>query len=401
MEECHTSLKEYEEKIHQLKIALEEKTQLHDSYQLEICYLQQSLEQEKQKLRVRIQSIKSLEEDIVTVQHKHQEEIAHSLAIEQSKEVAERELHELGKRLFEEVDDMISIEKEQKQKIQATVDSITKELESTQNELKAVQLELNVLREDMMDRSSEGHESHEDNQIESHSPGNYILRAQLDLSNLVNHEPSRIKLETDDLMMAEFKEFWDTIDTVPLRKLSNLSFMKLCLKSDIEPCLRFGPQPRLTAKKIIDTILSKSCFIEVADPDYFLRKMNTPVPAKTRLWDRFTAITQDTLSCQACGREVDTKNKKAEVYKFRLSYFDEWSCIDRYCRDRILAVNEFYTFLRRLRVGVYKNRSLSEVNEECNQLRLQMMLSRMGSLPLMLNTFGLDSTKLGTASSGS
>jgi len=376
-------------KLHQLHQQQTDTHQTYQSNQYQISYLQQSLEQEKQKLRVRLQSIESLKEDIVTVKHKVQEEKDHAVKIEQSKNVAQRELHELGRRLFEEVDDMICIEKEQKCKIQAVVDQVREELKSTHQDLEQVQSELAVLRKTM---TSSDEPSVEEWHVQEH----HLLRSQLDLLTLVYQQPSLIRTDPDHLLLDEFKEFCNTIHTVPLRKLCLLSFMKLCLKSDIEPCLRFGPQPKMAARKIIDAVLANSCFIEPASASYFIQKMDQAPVVKTRLWDRFTASVPEGLGCQACGRVVQNE----EVWKFRISYFDEWSCIDRYCRDRIVSVMEFYTFLRRLRIGVYNEREFVEVYDECTRLRLQMSMTRMGSLPWMLGGFRLDSSRLGTASSG-
>jgi chromosome segregation ATPase len=346
-------------------------------------------------------SIDSLRHDIIAVETKHKDEMLHTIAIEQSKENVENELHDLTQRLFEEANQMVLKEKEEKQELQKLFDGTKIDLNETETELGFVQAELQKLKDDMVD-------SNECVAMDSHASTstvhqNYLLRAQLDM-NTMHHQNddehaaaitttttttttniNKLEIEAveDDTLVAEFQQFRETIDTVPLRKIQTLPFMKLCLKSDIEPCLRFGPNPKLSAKKISDAILVKSCFVEPCPPGFATEEMNQrqkknqEKAAKSRLWERFSNPTHSFFGCPACGRVIDPDQRDHILsWRFRISYFDEWSCIDRFCRDRIASVIEFYTFLRRLKVGVYKDAPLLGVYRECSRLKAQMFLSR-------------------------
>ncbi|KAI8889425.1 hypothetical protein K501DRAFT_208410 [Backusella circina FSU 941] len=390
-----SNLKKHTEQVHSLSHELDTKTTALDKVET---------------------SIDSLRHDIIAVETKHKDEMLHTIAIEQSKKKVEIELHELTQRLFEEANQMVLKEKKEKQEIQKLFNITEKDLNEAETELGLVQAELQKLRHDMVDNS----ESVAMDISPSTVHQDYLLRAQLDMSTMhhqhaIGHatttnknkwEALEIEAVEDDALVAEFQQFRETIDTVPLRKIQTLPFMKLCLKSDIEPCLRFGPNPKLSAKKISDAILVKSCFVEACPDGFATEEMNqrqkkNEENAKTRLWERFSNPTHSFFGCPACGRVIDPDQRDQILcWRFRISYFDEWSCIDRFCRDRIASVIEFYTFLRRLKVGVYKDAPLLGVYRECSRLKAQMFLSRMGSLPMALEGVGLDSSKIGPASAG-
>ncbi|KAI8086596.1 uncharacterized protein BX664DRAFT_360113 [Halteromyces radiatus] len=274
----------------------------------------------------------------------------------------------------------------------------------------------------------------------------FLIRAKMDLAALQEDQyflDENLQLETfeDDQQLTDFREFMDsaTSTTFSLRKLHGLPFIKLCVADDIEPCLRFGPHPKMTnSKKILEAIQIKTCFVEKCPPGFvreqaaILRKERLAKKAKPSLWDKFSVTTslstpsssssssplssplsssstttttsparssdeatmsptildqRHYMSCSTCGRRVLDNEEDPSImekelgFRFRISYFDEWACIDRYCADRLNSVIAFYTFLRQLRLGHYKDRSLMDVYQECSRLRLVMFLSRLGALP--------------------
>ncbi|KAI8084106.1 uncharacterized protein B0P05DRAFT_536182 [Gilbertella persicaria] len=400
----HHDLEIQRTKALNLRSQLEEKQAQAEKHAQERQHLQATLDDDKKKLDKTMTNIESLTQDIDIVKSKHKGEIEHTIAIEQSKKCVEIELHELTQKLFEEANHLVLAEKQRKMEIQAEHDYVRSQLEQSESELMTVQAELNVLREQMKSTNETPISTHE----------NYILRAQLDMAYLLQQQqeqPVEIsELYHDPLLLNEFEQFIVTMKTTPLSKLASLPFMKQCLKSDIEPCLRFGPSPKITTKKISDAILVKSCFLESCPPGFVEKKLNQPTEkVRTSLWDRFSSSSNTTnmlqatcLYCQACGRVIyDKQNSQEEgevtIWRFRISYFDEWALIDRYCHDRIVSVMEFYTFLRRLKVGVYKEFDMPFLYKEFYKLQLQMMLSRMGALPTILGEFGLDPNRIGMA----
>ncbi|KAI9021656.1 hypothetical protein CLU79DRAFT_835530 [Phycomyces nitens] len=340
-----------------------------------------------------VAGIVSLKNDLKVFNLKCLEEMSQIETIQRSKERAKRELEELGQRLFEEANHMVRLERREKERIQATNDHHASELKRTQTRLGATQKELEALRRNMeaKDTTSDG-------------PLDTFTRTRIDLARL-HGEPLRVQWvppNEDNGMLAEFHEFALALPNVSLRKLHSLKFMKHCLGDDIEPCLRMGPSPLVTSRKIIDAVVVKTCFVE-ACPKGFARGQaerhlqEEAVAATASLWERF-AFSPHVSGCQACGRSSQQPEELS--YRFRVSYFDDWACIDRYCRDRLASVISFYDFIRRLRTGVYQHRSLWDIYQECVCLRLQMFLSRMGALPVVLEASGLNSSIIGKASTG-
>lgn len=371
------------ELIYTLQSQIEDKQSFHHKSTKDVLLLQKTFATRQQQLKTTLEQIQSLQEDIAIVQLKHKDEIAHASAIDLSKKGVENELHDLTQKLFEEANAMVLAEKQQKLQLQQEHDHIKLLLDRSKTELSATQAQLQTLRTAM---AVQQQNTTTTNSNTTHE--NYILRAQLDMSSLLKH-PQPIMIQTayrDELLLDEFQQFITSLPTVPLTKLASLPFMKLCLKSDIEPCLRFGPNPKITCKKMIDSILAKTCFVETC-PSGYLEKVKAmavmPVKVKTRLWDRFSTSTESIpndgrLSCQACGRISNEDDDEQETlgWRFRISYFDEWSLIDKYCHDRIVSAIEFYTFIRELRVGTFKHMELHEIFAECSRLRLQTLLSR-------------------------
>lgn len=391
-------------KIEKLKAEVAEKQAQYQLNQKELNSLQTKYTNAQQAVIEMTDKITSLTGDIEIVQLKHKDEIAHTIEIEHSKKLVEIELHDLTQKLFEEANRIVLVEKEEKLAIQLQHDKVDNELTEAEWKLKNVQLELDQLRKDMTEKDEELNfpssqpQSSRSSFITTHE--NYLLRAQLDMSSLLKDDtPEPIEINDDyhqqvhdNTLLTEFQQFMDSIQSVSLSKLSTLPFMKLCMKTDIEPCLRFGPSPKISAKKITDAILVKTCLVEECPPSFLEEKIKAltarvePVKVRTSLWDRFSSSSSNTtttnttnsqggmtLACQACGRSID---EKYDCWRFRISYFDEWSLIDRYCYDRIASVIEFYTFLRKLKIGAYNHVELFQVYQDCSKLKLQMFLSR-------------------------
>ncbi|KAI9275347.1 hypothetical protein BY458DRAFT_507164 [Sporodiniella umbellata] len=335
--------------------------------------------------------IGSLQHDLRVLQEKWDEEAAQVKAIQTSKEIGRRELEELTQKLFEEAESMVHIEKAEQALLDKENQRLTSHLHQVRGELETASGELNLLKRQMTQ--------------ENEQPAylDAYLRAQLDILTACSSPlEAQVEAVEDDSALMGFSDFMQTAGQTPLRKLHSLKYMKYAVREDVEPCLRFGPQPRIAAKKIVDAILVKTCFVEecpegFVDEQYLRQKQEV---ATASLWERFT---QSSIfsGCQACGRNV-TKDERESVlkYRFRISYFDEWACVDRYCRDRLVAVIEFYSFIRHMRAGLYKHRSLHELYQQMSLLRLQMFLARMGALPYLLSSSHLSPQRVTTAFHG-
>lgn len=328
------------------------------------------------------QGIESLQHDLKILKSKCKEETCQVQEIQESKENIEKELEELSAKLTEEADIMIVIEKQGQEILKRENEELEKELKSAEMKLKEASSQLKLIRnkmgqhDDIMNHTLD--EQPQQQQVESNVIDTYT-RAQVE-TILMHGLDMGLHMDTleDDGALMDFNDFIQLLYKTPLRKVHSLKYMRYCIRDDIEPCLRFGPNPRLATRKIMDSILVKSCFIEEC-PEGFVTEQairQLKEEASASLWERFTTSTVF-LGCQACGRNMDKQSRVSLLkYRFRISYFDEWACIDRYCRDRLLAVIEFYLFIRHLRAGAYKHRSVHELYQQSIRLKLQMFLTR-------------------------
>lgn len=363
------------ERIRSLETQLDERQSLLKSYTKNVNTLNAQYTRRQQQSDTTTFKIESLRQDINFLKTKHKDEIAHTIEIEQSKKGVEIELHDLSQKLFEEANALVLAEKKEKMILKQEHDQVKLQLENSQTELTAVQAELHTLREAMTNYPQEATTAKTTHE-------NYMLRAQLDMATLLDvPQPVEINpnIQNDDLLLQEFNSFIKSLELTSMAKLNSLPFMKYCLKSDIEPCLKFG---KTTTKRLLDAIISKTCLIEECPQEFIDAKKKLPpikTKQKSRLWGFSSSSlpsiesTIPLLSCYTCGKELE--EEEDQMWRFRTSYFDEWTLIDGYCRDRINSVIDFYTWLRRLKLNE-KKMEVDEVYEEYTRLQLQMLLSR-------------------------
>ncbi|KAK4520349.1 Arf GTPase arl1 [Mucor velutinosus] len=193
--------------------------------------------------------------------------------------------------------------------------------------------------------------------------------------------------------------FYYTHPQIVLPPAQQSEYIMQCEKEDIEPCLGFGnPESRMCVKVMMEYMLHKPCFIEHITLDV---ARNIPPPTNAissayyrPLWERWsvntyysaTSATTSTLSnlpetkqleCASCGRKTNLKQPSTQkFYRFRLVEEDDWLLIDHDCRNRLVAVCDFYSFIRNIQLGLYQNRSFHDLYQENVQLRLKMFYSR-------------------------
>ncbi|KAL0091399.1 hypothetical protein F4703DRAFT_1838958 [Phycomyces blakesleeanus] len=396
-----------------------------DSLETELTNLRECHETKQDALVSCIDQMHSLRHDLKVVEQKYQAEVSKIETIKQATKGVQLEMEDLTERLFEEVHNMMQIEQAEKKLLQVSHDALEDQLKETQNALELVTDELETVRQAMTLVGDQVASNTENLRVYTHDTSAFALssmaRAHHDLAELHNLELyTEMQDFKDTSLVDEFGRFMGVLGTISLRQLYADPFMKHCLREDIEPCLRFGNQPRVTSKKIIEAIQVKTCFVEVCPKGFANSQASMeatnggsygtrPQPVSsmsttTRLWSRFSSSNTATPSfsgCGACGRHVPKDEREAVLkYRFRISYFDPWTCIDRYCRDRLMSVIEFFLFIRAIRMGSYRQRPVEAIYEECMRLKLQMFLARMGSLAPTLQEIGLDSSSVGKASVG-
>ncbi|CAO3570892.1 unnamed protein product [Mortierella alpina] len=397
------------EDIEQTNFRLAEEQKRASAEAIEAEVLRKKVEDLEDALDAKTDDYLSAQRDLAILNDKYVDEIEKVAELQLAKEMVEGELEELSRTLFEEANGMVASEARARHQLELTRKHLELELKDAQERLAAETSQLKELKtkmEAMMDTQPHSKRSSTD-------PSN---RASVDLAQLfglnkisvpeaVAEEPATA-IAIDGHLMHEFKEFVAQSSTVRLAKIHSLPFMRHCQDEDVEPCLRFGANPRISARKLTEGICSNTCYIEETTPEQVkeyermvLAAQQPPSPArnsmsnKNMLWERLQ--TQYALyqapkgGCQTCGRSGPL------THRYRLATADEWNFIDRFCRDRIVAACEFYIFIRNIRAGLYSTRTIEDLYSESLRLRLQMFYARAGVLPIMLSELGVASQSIG------
>ncbi|KAG2177549.1 hypothetical protein INT44_008061 [Umbelopsis vinacea] len=356
LKETHQERQERLNQVRELRLRVRDETTQTVRQSLKIEKQQKTIERLIKDIATRIADTEALVIDKGQLKEKLEEERAHLAKIQNDKVEIEQELAELSTNLLEEANGMVAIEQKERQELEKQSSQVRSQLELIQQKLEGEQKQLEELREKMMQ--------------------NVQVEAVEDVE-----QDSKI----DDMVMNEFKDFLAAVSITPAKKLHTISFVRNCLAEDIEPCLRFNPSSRMSSKKIVDAMATNSCFIEVMPTGFsdeqFTQKLTADQPlrisaSRSMIWDMLTTSGTETTaeSCMACGRTATL------THRFRISFFDDWACIDRHCRDRIVTANAFYQFIRNIRHNRYRDRSIYDLYQDSVQLRLQMLLARNGML---------------------
>ncbi|KAI8639651.1 hypothetical protein BD408DRAFT_421079 [Parasitella parasitica] len=389
IQELLTEKVQYEKEIESLQEQLHIEQRNIEEQLIKIGQLNTRIEQVMSELDGQTANFQSLQNDMEILNDKYVDEIERVAEIQHSKDMVESELEDLSRRLFEEANGMVANEKREKYNLEIAQKHLENQLQETRDRLGAEQMQLKELRKRMEDMM----EVEKSDMVVPKTPDHVKDITSLLAERMTLHEQKNAHI--DAMMLDEFQGFVKTGTAVSLKKIHTIPFMKSCQDEDVEACLRFGPNSRLSARKMNEAIVLNTCFIEESPQGFAEEQAKRAIGelplkisgAKSLMWERFSSNNQATVfsGCQACGRNDGT----ALPYRFRISYFDDWACIDRFCRDRLVAVCEFYVLIRNIRQGLYNNRSISDLYHEAMRLRLQMFYARMGALPWTLRTSGV------------
>ncbi|KAG0043291.1 RAB3A interacting protein [Gryganskiella cystojenkinii] len=402
------------EELEQTTIRLAEEQKRASAESIEAEILRKKVEDLEDALDSKTDDYLSAQRDLAVLNDKYVDEIEKVAELQLAKEMVEGELEELSRTLFEEANGMVATEARARHQLELTRKHLELELKDAQERLAAETSQLKELKQ-KMEAMMDTHTTSQSKRS-STDPSN---RGSVDLAQLFGLNkisvPEQIPEEQqqpttaiaiDGQLMHEFKEFVAQSSTVRLAKIHSLPFMRHCQDEDVEPCLRFGSNPRISARKLTEGICSNTCYIEETTPEQVqeyermvLAAQQPASPArnsmsnKNLLWERLQ--TQYALyqapkgGCQTCGRSGPLS------HRYRIATADEWSYIDRFCRDRLVAACEFYIFIRNIRAGLYSTRTIEDLYSESLRLRLQMFYARAGVLPIMLSELGVTSQSIG------
>ncbi|KAI8992636.1 hypothetical protein BDB01DRAFT_717410 [Pilobolus umbonatus] len=406
-------------RLEEYKESLSLEKQSSCQFQRDIITLTKKIEDMADQLSIKSQHYHALENDIIVLQKKYITEREEMEKIKQAKVDIEDELEDLSQKLFEEANSMVAIEKREKYLLEIQCNHLKEELQRCRKQKESAESHLNQLKSKMGELEEEHRRGSlasatestlsDDNLTVTSHGDDYVEGGRgpsRDLIGLFENEDIITDNDMNPLIVKEFREFVNDHREIPIRKINTMSYIRMTIAEDIEPCLQFGPFPRMNSKKLYEAIALNTCFIEETPYNFVeeqvKRSSESPLkisPLKNMLWERLSHsnTTENFVGCQACGR-TGSPNNSFLSYRFRISLLDDWACIDKYCRDRLMAVCEFYNFARNIRQGYYNGRSLNDLYQESLRLKIQMFYARMGLLPQTLIKMGVDNDSIIRAS---
>ncbi|KAH6587971.1 hypothetical protein BASA50_010990 [Batrachochytrium salamandrivorans] len=398
----------------------------------EMSRLREKSEMLEEMLDHKQYELTQIKRDLETLGEKLIDEIEKRAELQHSKETVQDELEELTKSLFEEANSMVANEARQRHEVQAREQSMAAELGETKIRLQMEQAQLRELRIRMAEVQKEQVRL----QVATTTTG-YSSNTAGSTSRLQQQSSalgsSLSASSAQDLSGTK----GDHAETTKVNKLHSLVFMRNVLEDDVTPCLRFGGNPRTSTKKFIDAIVAHTCFVEqmsldqmeelktrdarqtqlaaekehaarhpeasadgnshsgsshaATEPKHQSQKASTPgqgLFSKTVI-ERLThalssanlpgmSLGDKTLAgpagCSTCGRDEEYR------FHFRISDVSEdtWFPICLNCRDRLVAVCDFYSFVRDMRQGLYTTRPAQDLYMEVLSLKSAMFYARIG-----------------------
>ena len=353
----------------------------------------------KAQVAAQSETIRRLQQDMQALNTKYVSEIERAAETLYQKDMVEQELEELSCRLFEQANDMVAQEKRAKHALEDQLRKTQRQLLAEQNQLRELRLQQQqdiVLQKSTSSTASLSSNNNEsvvfiNNNSEKSSCSKTKGLTEYYSPATVEAFKQFVKKSASTTPIASHKQQQQQQQQhIPLVKIHHqFPFLKMCQDDDIEPCLRFGLNSRWSIKKLIDYLLRQPCFIEKIDSsstplsaDY----CGVPSSAYNRplLWERWIDHHQPTatptadktesslpMACSACGEPSSELD-----YRFRLDMNEDWYRIDRYCRDRLVAVCEYYVFIRNIYMGLYGDKDVNILYEETVRLRLQIFYAR-------------------------
>ncbi|RIA82221.1 hypothetical protein C1645_788758 [Glomus cerebriforme] len=215
----------------------------------------------------------------------------------------------------------------------------------------------------------------------------------------------------DGIVFEEFQEYVKSFITspAPTNSTPTHAFMKRCMTEDIQPCLFEGSsgwKSPFYKRRLLDAIMKNQCEIQTI---YFSSSNSVPsTPMSSQISN--TSITRQNsyqepppspkVKCGLCGhlRSCDfrmrlsgpdavvppsaTTMASSRTSRFSVTGTPGWIPLDRFCRDRVVAVCDFYTYLSHLRQGLLANSAVWTMYKQCLKHRRKMGMARVGSMSM-------------------
>lgn len=242
----------------------------------EITSLNHRVTQLNNLLDAKSDETQRLYRDLQLMSEKVIDEIDKRKEIQASKDALREELEELTKSLFEQANVLVADEKRKKYQHEVRGKSLEEELAEVKGLLGREQIQLKELKAKMEEAfiAELQLSAYEAVSLSAASTGSLrrLNRTASSLELGVN-SPNATSIQSqqqppdpiDPMLFQEFKEFMAAAPNV--NRIHTLSFMKNALEDDVNPCLKFGANPRTSTRRLVDAIAAGSCFVKDMSSD--------------------------------------------------------------------------------------------------------------------------------------
>ncbi|KAJ2845059.1 hypothetical protein GGI22_006679, partial [Coemansia erecta] len=269
-----------------------------------IADLETRVAEQAKKIDQQRDVIAGLKNDLSAMNDKFVDQVNMTAEISHSRELVEAELEDLTQKLFTEANTMVAEEKKARAETEKTASHLRKIIADLEERLSNETMQSHELKERIEQMSAEYDDlivkrnfaSSRRGSFSSHisdmtgGDGSAVLRKEgsmLQIGNNVSafsgagaaavggappsegfrvashaaavmvgsktHSPSPLAsggspIRLDEALLAEFKDFATQAQSPRSSTYMSMSYIKSVVSSDIEPCLRFGPQPRISSR---------------------------------------------------------------------------------------------------------------------------------------------------------
>eukprot|EP00128_Syssomonas_multiformis_P005490 Colp12_sorted_trinity150504_noHs@13976 len=257
------------------------------------------------------------------------------------KKKLEQELEDLTQSLFEEANNMVEVERRRNFELEKRQYELESTLDSLKEELKA--LKQKVYDQTVTDASKK--------------PVLFTWPGKAGKPHSVKgNQVSEGRVTIEDIDPIELEEVSEFLSLLGSEGLQTCAFLLRVQDEDVLPCMHLHGT---RSSQLLEAIVSNSLIVEA-------------LPNRREVMAK----------CQACRRPQQCK------HRFRIvgDGTDEadWKYVGVSCHRRLMAVGDFFTYLRYLEQGILTPNTM-EVYRKCVELRQAMSHARLGITTCQLN----------------
>jgi DNA-directed RNA polymerase subunit RPC12/RpoP/ribosome-binding protein aMBF1 (putative translation factor) len=346
----------------------------------------------KKSLEQKEFEIESMKNDMEVLGEKLLAEIQTRELLEEERNQQGGELEDLTQTLFEQANNMVAQEAKERHGAQELVRQLEKQLQAAQLTAQMEHKQCVSLRQRIATLEDD---------LDHYKKYSSIDKSEVKPLPELNQSKKESLPHVDKMLVSHFEQLLQEAPTARTTRIHQLLFMKNSLEDDVIPCLSnifikmigFGGDPHTSTKKFIDSIIANNCFIEemtdeqikqLLERDEEIMSKSSSEISPTRSLFNKTVLEKisnawqqkpiEKHGCSTCGRSEPYK------YRFKVSDVeqDTWYPICKYCRSRLLAVIDYYQFIRNIRQNLYRDQSLDELYFEVLNLKQRMFYTRLG-----------------------